>query len=315
MTVLVLTSAEDVTADMVIERLTAMNVSVLRVDPVGFPQQVTLTAAYTSGALIGSITTGHRTVDLREIRSIWVRRPGVPGSGAQVQPGWVAAESDHAWYGTLRALPGIRWMNHPDAATACRYKMRQLVLAQAAGFRVPATVFTTAPADARRFADDHGPLVCKSVSGRSPDDPPLALPTTPVPGDADFASVAEAPTCLQSRIDKHADVRLTVVGSDTFCARTDHEFTDGGECRELDWRYTDPQSVRWRAVRVPSHIKSKIDTFMKTAGLAYGAFDFAVTGEDIWYFLECNASGQFGFIELGTGLPISQSIANWLAAG
>ncbi|MCQ4082372.1 hypothetical protein NGB36_17635 [Streptomyces sp. RB6PN25] len=315
MTVLILTSAEDVTADMVVDRLAAMDVQVLRVDPAGFPQQVTLTARYASGTLTGRVTAGHRTADLREIRSIWVRRPGAPGSGGQVQPGWVAVESDHAWYGTLRALPGVRWMNHPEATAACRYKMRQLVLAESAGFTVPATVFTTVPADARGFADDHGPLVCKSVSGRAPNDPPLALPTTPVPGDADFAPVAAAPTCLQTRIDKQADVRVTVVGSDIFCARTDDAATDRAGHREVDWRYADPRSVRWRATHVPSHIRPKIDAFMNATGLAYGAFDFAVAEDGTWYFLECNTSGQFGFIELATGLPVSQSIADWLAAG
>jgi hypothetical protein len=45
--------------------------------------------------------------------------------------------------------------------------------------------------------------------------------------------------------------------------------------------------------------------------LLYGAFDFAVAGED-WYFLECNANGQYGWIEAETGLPMTASLAELL---
>ncbi|PWI42810.1 MvdC/MvdD family ATP grasp protein [Streptomyces sp. ICBB 8177] len=311
MTVLILTCAEDVTADMVVRRLNATGVPVLRVDPADFPRTVDLAAVHTAGGPAGRITTDRRTTDLREIRSIWVRRPGRPGLGAADQPAWTALESDHAWYGTLRALPAVRWMNHPDAHTACRYKMWQLSVAESVGLTVPTTLLTTQPSAAGRFAADHGPLVCKSVSGRAPDDPPLALPTTAVPADADFAGVAGSATCLQHRVEKVYDVRLTVVGDRMFCART--EETPAGR-DDLDWRYADPDAVRWRAGEVPRDIAAKTAAFMDRARLAYGAFDFAVTGDGTWYFLECNASGQFGFFELVAGLPVSEAIADWLGA-
>jgi ATP-grasp ribosomal peptide maturase len=310
MTVLVLTGPEDVTADMVVDHLNTMGTPVLRVDPADFPERASLTAAFASGGLSGRITTGHRCAELSAIRAIWVRRPGQPGTGARTQAAWVALESDHAWYGTLRALPDVRWMNHPDAHTAGRYKMRQLVLAQSVGFHVPATLFTSVPGDAKGFAETYGPLVCKSISGHAPDDPPLALPTTPVPEGTDFTAVAEAPTCLQSLVDKRGDIRLTVVGSQMFCARADQLARDQPE---LDWRYADPESVRWYAAPVPPDIRRKTEAFMRLAGLVYGAFDFAVTADETWHFLECNASGQFGFIELTAGLPISRAVANWLA--
>ncbi|MBW8818815.1 MAG: hypothetical protein JF598_11425, partial [Streptomyces sp.] len=43
------------------------------------------------------------------------------------------------------------------------------------------------------------------------------------------------------------------------------------------------------------------------------AFDFAEDGDGTWWFLECNQSGQFGFVEVETGQPIARSIAEWLA--
>jgi hypothetical protein len=52
---------------------------------------------------------------------------------------------------------------------------------------------------------------------------------------------------------------------------------------------------------------------MEGAELAYGAFDFAEDADGTWWFLECNQSGQFGFVEVETGQPIARSIAEWLA--
>jgi hypothetical protein len=52
---------------------------------------------------------------------------------------------------------------------------------------------------------------------------------------------------------------------------------------------------------------------MRQAELAYGAFDFVEDADGTWWFLECNQSGQFGFVEADTGQPIARTIARWLA--
>ncbi|MBB5121355.1 hypothetical protein AF335_15175 [Streptomyces eurocidicus] len=304
MTVLVLSCPEDITADLVIDRLSTMGVPVLRFDPADFPGRVGLSTSYTKGTITGSITHGRRTVDVADVRSIWIRRPGRPGGGATVQRGWTAHECDHALYGALRAQPGIRWMNHPDAQRAARYKAGQLCTAHAVGLSTPDLVITTVPADAEAFATRSGPVVCKSISGRHPDDPPAALPTTLVPPGADFSAVAHAPTCLQRRVAKVADIRLTVVGDRLFCARSDTGH------RVLDWRFE--EGVEWRNVPVPESIGPKVRAFMAASGLAYGALDFVVDEAEGWHFLECNPAGQFGFIELTTGQPVALAIAEWL---
>jgi hypothetical protein len=51
------------------------------------------------------------------------------------------------------------------------------------------------------------------------------------------------------------------------------------------------------------------------ARLRYGAFDFAVTNDDNYIFLECNPGGQFGWIEANTTLPITHALADLLEKG
>lgn len=301
--ILVLTSPEDVTADMVVDRLNRDAVPVLRIDPADFPGRVGLTATIEGGRILGHLKYGPRSVDLTSIRSIWVRRPGAPHSTADTEPKWSAHEARHAFWGTLRALPGIRWVNHPDAQEAAKCKAPQLLLAHQVGMRVPATLTTNSAASARSFLDANKAVVCKTVSGRQPDK--VSLPTTIVPPNTDLSSITGTPTGLQAAIDKVADVRLTVIGDVMHCALA--------RCGREDVRFSG--AVKWLPMQTPQELRTQVGLFMTLSRLAYGAFDFAVDRDGQWWFLECNPAGQFGFIELDTGQPISQDIADYLAGG
>ncbi|MFF3123383.1 MvdC/MvdD family ATP grasp protein [Streptomyces sp. NPDC057908] len=306
MTVLILTSEEDVTADMVVHRLVQQGTPVLRVDPADIPGRVALTARITAGGgVAGHITTGRQPLALGDVRSIWLRRPGRPGAGATEQAEWVATETERAVYGALRAT-GAPWMNHPDAMGRSRFKPWQLRAAHQAGMRVPDTIFTTVPDDAEKFAAD-GPVIVKSVSGRHPEDPPVTLPTCRVEPGADFAGVAESATCLQREVAKTSDLRLTVVGEQMFPCVIEPE---GGQT--LDWRWLPAEECGWAIQEIPAALRASVQRYMVTAGLVYAALDFAIDTSGEFWFLEANAGGQFGFVEITTGAPISQAIADWL---
>jgi ATP-grasp ribosomal peptide maturase len=306
MTVLILTSEEDVTADMVINHLVKQGTPVMRVDPQDFPGRVDLTArSNAGGGVVGHLLTEFRSVDLADIRSIWLRRPGPPGHLATTQKEWVSLECERAFYGTLRAMD-VPWMNCPDAVARSRYKIWQLLTAQSAGFKIPRTLVTTSPAVARQFSAGAGPLIVKSVSGRHPEEPPLTLPTVRVPHGADFSGVAASATCLQEEIDKRCDVRVTVVGEQVFaCFIKSEENT-------LDWRFLPPEECSWTMGDLPDDVRLATFRYMEAAGLVYAAFDFAVDTDGAWWFLEANTGGQFGFVEISTGAPISLAIADWL---
>ncbi|MFB7555333.1 MvdC/MvdD family ATP grasp protein [Streptomyces brevispora] len=305
MTVLVLTSEEDVTADMVIHRLAQRGTPVLRLDPATIPGRVALAARITAGGEVaGHITTDRQRLALRDIRSVWLRRPGAPGADAAEQREWVSLETERAFYGALRAT-GLPWMNDPDAVARSRYKVWQLRAAHEAGLLVPETLVTTDPAAAERFAED-GPAIVKSVSGRHPEDPPVTLPTARVPADADFSGVAAAATCLQREVAKLADLRLTVVGEQMFpCVITSKD-------RALDWRFLPADECDWSLSEAPAAVTAGVRRYMAAAGLVYAALDFAMDAAGQYWFLEANQGGQFGFVEITTGAPISQAIADWL---
>jgi ATP-grasp ribosomal peptide maturase len=306
MTVLILTSEEDVTADMVVVHLNASGVPVVRLDPADLTGRVALSGEFVHGALRGHLSSAGRLVSIGGLRSVWMRRPGTPATRAAEPSAWLTEESGQALYGILRGCDA-RWMNHPDAAHRARYKPWQLRLAQRCGLPVPATLITTFPPAAREFAARYPDLVVKPVSGAHPQDPPRAVPTSRVAPDADFSAVAFGPTLLQRRVVKRADIRLTVVGDRLLAAA---KACDADA--DVDVRFA-VSDAPWEPVAVPPRIAEGVRAYVRAAGLAYGAVDFAEDADGGWWFLECNQSGQFGFIEVDTGQPISLSIAEWLA--
>ncbi|MEU0042355.1 ATP-grasp ribosomal peptide maturase [Streptomyces werraensis] len=309
MTVLILTCEEDVTADMVVVHLNGAGVPVVRLDPADLTGGVSLSGEYVHGRFRGHLSAGGRLVSIGGLRSVWVRRPGTPAERAPQPSAWLTEEASQALYGMLRGCDA-RWMNHPDAARQARHKPWQLRLAQRCGLPVPATVITTFPRAAREFAERFPDLVVKPVSGAHPQDPPRAVPTSRVAPDTDFSAVAYGPTLLQRRIAKRADIRLTVVGDVLLAARK--TTARDADPQVVDVRFAAP-GPPWESAEVPPRIADAVLDYMRRAELAYGAFDFAEDADGTWWFLECNQSGQFGFVEVETEQPIARTIAEWLS--
>ncbi|MFS8201167.1 ATP-grasp ribosomal peptide maturase [Streptomyces sp. CWNU-52B] len=310
MTVLILTCEQDVTADMVVAELDGDGVPVVRLDPADLPGPVALSGEYVRGGFRGHLSAGGRLVSMNGLRSVWVRRPGVPASHSAEPSDWLTEESSQALYGMLRSTDA-RWMNHPDAAHRARHKPWQLHLAQRCSLPVPATLITTFPQAARDFAIRFPDLVVKPVSGAHPQEPPRAVPTSRVAPDTDFAAVAFGPTLFQRRVVKRADIRLTCVGDRLFAARK--AVAPDADPDEVDVRFATSDAL-WRPVDTPSSIAAGVRAYLRDAGLAFGAFDFAEDTDGMWWFLECNQSGQFGFVQIDSGQPIAAAVADWLAA-
>ncbi|MEU2183652.1 ATP-grasp ribosomal peptide maturase [Streptomyces thermolilacinus] len=304
MTVLILTCEEDVTADLVVAELAALDTPLVRLDPADLPGRAAMSADYASGDFDGYLSVDGRMVAAAALRGVWVRRPGTPAARADEPSDWLTAETGQALYGML-ASTDARWMNHPAAAERARLKPWQLRAAHGSGFAVPPTVVTTFPRVAEQFAARHGRVVVKTLSGPPRGEPRVVVPTALVAPDADFTAVAAAPTLLQRYVPKRADIRLTAVGRRLFAARK--ASAEG----QVDGRYGET-GHRWEPSAVPERIERSVRAYTDAAGLAYAAFDFAEDADGVWWFLECNQGGQFGFVELDTGQPLARAVAEWL---
>ncbi|MER5297637.1 MvdC/MvdD family ATP grasp protein, partial [Streptomyces pharetrae] len=89
MTVLILTSDQDVTADMVVVHLNASGVPVVRLDPADLTGGVSLSGEYVHGSFRGHLRVAGRLVGMDGLRSVWVRRPGAPAAHAAAPSPWL----------------------------------------------------------------------------------------------------------------------------------------------------------------------------------------------------------------------------------
>ena len=103
--------------------------------------------------------------------------------------------------------------------------------------------------------------------------------------------------------------RITVIGEDVFPC-----IIHSQECDEskVDWRTIDYDSILHEKGEISDQFKNELVQYLKLLNIPFGAFDFILTPENEFVFLECNPNGQWLWIEELTGMPISQSIANWL---
>ncbi|MGH8905626.1 MAG: ATP-grasp ribosomal peptide maturase [Egibacteraceae bacterium] len=315
MTVLVLTHQFDTEADLVIRELATRGVPVFRCDASEFPQRLTLSADLCAG-WTGKLHTERREVALESIGAAYYRKPSrfrfVEGmSGTERR--FAAAEARLGFGGVLASLP-CRWVNHPHRVAAAEYKPLQLRVAAECGLRVPRTLITNDPAQARAFAASlPDRMVYKPVSNgpRGEHGQPVALYTTVVPSeDIGHASIARTAHLFQEWVPKRCEARVTVVAAGCFAVEIHAQHSPRAA---VDWR-ADYACHQYMVTEVPESVRPCVAGMMDRLGLVFGALDFVITPEGQWVFLEVNPNGQWGWLQFATGLPISAAIAEVLAA-
>ena len=63
----------------------------------------------------------------------------------------------------------------------------------------------------------------------------------------------------------------------------------------------------------PADVLAGVRQFMDRMGLVYGALDFVIGPDGTWTFLEVNPGGQFGWLQMHTRLPMTETLAGLLA--
>jgi len=310
--VLVLTGCDDPTADAVVAELDRRT-AVVRMDPGDFPARLRIAAMTVGIRWEGRLVTGAATVDLAEVHSVYYRRPtrfSLPDGLSDGDAVFAAAEARLGLGGVLAALDAS-WINDPVRVAIAEYKPVQLRVAASRGLRVPRTLVTNDPAAAVQFAADvDGPIVCKPLSSLvlSEDGEARITYTTRVDAEGiDPAELAATAHLLQEWVPKAFEVRVTMVGRRPFAVAI---HTDSQAAR-VDWR-ADYDALTYLPIDTPTEMAAGMVRYLDRFGLRYGAFDFVVTPDGHWTFLECNPAGQWLWLEHETGLPIAAAIADAL---
>ncbi|MEM1128996.1 MAG: MvdC/MvdD family ATP grasp protein [Pseudomonadota bacterium] len=302
--ILIITFAEN---DHVERVLTHLTQPYALLDLADFPQRARLHAlAGPSGQGLYVDLPDGRRIDLDQVGAIWNRRV----RSFDIDPG-IADPTGRlfAWSETTEAVGGLWhaldcfWMNHPNADEAASRKIAQLRVAERMGLRVPDTLVTNGPDEARAFVERHAATgVIRKAFRNIPEAPRSTLKVGPQEL-AQIEQVRFAPVIFQEYIPLELDIRVTVVGDDMFATAFRSE-----PAYEVDYR-AGIGSADVFAYTLPDDVRSRLQGLMAHFGLAYGAVDFRVTPEGEHVFFEVNPAGEYVFAASRTGQPVPQAIA------
>ena len=195
--------------------------------------------------------------------------------------------------------PDTHWINDPAAASRANSKLVQLHLAPGCGLTIPDTLVSNSPTEIRDFLSDHaGEVVVKSlipytISG---DGRTKQIMTVKVPAGAQFhdEALSGQVSIYQVYAEKSFEVRLLIFGDHAFGLKINS--VKNGE-QTVDWRTMSPSKEHFSALQVPDSILQACKDLMANLGIVFGCFDFIVTPDGDFIFLEVNESGDFLWME------------------
>ncbi|MFE2180089.1 ATP-grasp ribosomal peptide maturase [Streptomyces sp. NPDC059455] len=308
--ILVVSQADDATADSVIEELNRRRVPVVRMDPGDFPTDLCVAAHLDNDGLRGNARTRTRVTDLGRVRSVYWRRPrpyaGPPGLGDQ-DARWCREEARYGLGGILASLPGAYYVNHPWRNRDAEHKPAQLATAARCGFDIPPTLLTNVETAVREFARDHGSVIYKplrSTDYQGADGRALTVWVEEVdPADLN-ADVGQTMHLFQKRVQSVADLRVTAVGEKIFAVRI--EGSPG-----LDWR-RHYDALSYSLIDAPPELAKSVRQYLDAFGLVFGAFDFGVDRDGRIWLYECNPNGQYAWFPESITDKIITAVADQL---
>jgi glutathione synthase/RimK-type ligase-like ATP-grasp enzyme len=209
-------------------------------------------------------------------------------------------------------------LGHPEVLRHGSNKVRQLAVAREVGFRIPDTIISTEPEALLQFCGHHDVVVVKAVKTLLvlPKDESRAAETRvlgsrSVPSSELVPLIEDSPATslfIQEHIDKKFDVRVNVLPNGSVACLIHLDLLPPGA---IDWR---PQTMELdhEIIEFPEHLDRLCRDYLAKLGLSWGAFDFGLTRDGEWVFFECNPNGQWLWIEIKTGYPLSARFAETL---
>lgn len=247
-----------------------------------------------------------------DIGAVWTRglRPSKRALEGMHDSAQLFAQSE--WFRAISAfLMAIEapWMNHPEVLLSSINRLNQMAIGAEVGLSVPAWEVHAADQVAVTLP---GELVTKIINpGGRAECGRAYLTTTRVPNErTELVRDAKiVPVLLQRKISARYIVRAYYIGGEVFAARAEIEFNDPVT---YDSRQYNQSHAYYSPCTLPDHEARALGTLCRRLRLRFGAADFVVDESGRHWFLEVNPSGQWGWVENESYLPITAEIVSHL---
>lgn len=215
------------------------------------------------------------------------------------------------WSSFLRNLIVFQnavWINNPVDVYRAENKLYQLYIAKKCGLKVPNTkVANTSNID----IDVDRDYVIKSLDTALffdlKNNKEMFTYSNAVTGkEFKEYELNQAPVFIQDFLNPKIDCRITYVGGNQFPVW----IKKNGRGIYGDWRFQ-KDSLDYIPFELPEEVEVAIKQLMRELHLNFGGIDLAyVDGE--YYFIEVNPTGEWGWLEVKTGIQISMHIKKFL---
>lgn len=260
-----------------------------------------------------------------DVTAIWDRRPMKPETLVQESEYEAinrhVLEEAHTFLSFLRYyLRNIYSIGSIVQDRPADSKMLQMAVARSVGMKMPRTIFSNRKKAVCDYFNGEQDVLLKPLSTSdvymSEENKEYVFYSMKVPHGDLLAQPEEAfsqtVTLAQDYVPKQYELRITVVCDDVIACKIDSQAQADDEGK-IDWRQGYEHDLKHEIVQLPTKVSNQCRTFLAQMGLNFGCFDFVVTPDDEYVFLECNPNGQWLWIELYTGFDISKVVATNLA--
>ena len=250
-----------------------------------------------------SISDGYSSITSQNVYSIYYRKPILPNL-AEYDPQYhlmIQRDIISVINGIIDSFDG-KVLTKPSILRKTENKVYQLLYAGKNGWITPKSYIGNGCKECQKYKDIAS-IIKPLTTGKTYGENGCEIYQTSL-FKGTKKSIKITPIYLQAYIEKYYEVRLTIVENHIYPVRIDTK-------NKVDWR-ADYQNHKYSLITCPEKIIRKCYQMMNDFSLNFGAFDFIVTPDNEWVFLEVNPNGQWLWLEKQLNLDISQKIIDYL---
>jgi len=316
--ILFITNKNDITSDYLIDKLNKEKIDYYRLNTDDLLSNIEVNFNFDNEKFNIIDHKKKRNIDLKEVKSVYYRRPQLPNIESfglnKSELDFVSKETAFLLEGLYKILKSKFWISPVFSIREAENKIYQLMIAKELGFKVPSSLISTIESEAKDFIINkkYDCIVKPIKSGLIADtDNPKIIFTSRLRKNqlGSLARIRKCPTYFQERIEKEADIRVTVVGEKLFSAKINSQTS---EETKTDWRKGQSHKLSYETFELPKELQIKSANLVNLLDLNFGAIDFVLDKKGALTFLEINPNGQWVWIEERLGFNISEELINLL---
>lgn len=240
---------------------------------------------------------GEHYLALSDVHSLYWRTLSPP---QEKQENPIALRDSASLLRSFLHLLGNKAKNSAEAVHFHQEKPRQLALVARLGVAIPDTYVGNDPRAVRAFCAKHGAVIFKPVTGG---DYAQIVNQAHLTDEHLNSSLSQCPVTLQAYVEG-TNIRSYVIGDAVFSA----------EIRSNAKDFRTDEDAELIPITLPAEIIQQARSICDTLGLEWSGIDWRRTPDGRYIFLEANPSPMFVNFETRTQLPITDHLAQLLAA-